>query len=77
MPDDQRMHGGDTPGEVPGRGHEHHEEPMDGMTPGSRSPAPADGGSGNADMRDRHQPSTLGSETATRSGTSETPPDER
>jgi hypothetical protein len=26
--DDRRMHGGDTPGLVPGRGHEHGEEPV-------------------------------------------------
>jgi hypothetical protein len=70
MSDDKRMHHSenDTPGLVAGRGHEHHEEPLDGMTEGSRSPAPADGDSGDADMRDRHQPSALGGETATRSG---------
>lgn len=37
--DDTRMHGGNTPGLVPGRGHERHEEPV--RTDGTREPGEA------------------------------------
>ena len=78
--DDTRKHGGNTPGMVGGRGHERHEEPvrLNHPEPGEEQPGmkgqPVDTTS---DVHDRHQPSALGGETATRSGTARTPEDER
>lgn len=68
MADDRRMHGHDTPGLVPGRGHERHEEEvrLNHPEPGEEQP-PAVHDDTTDDMRDRHQPSALGDETATRS----------
>lgn len=72
MSDDKRMHGGNTPGMVGGRGHERHEEPvrLNHPEPGEDQP----GTTGKAamtdttsDMDDLHQPSALGGGTATRS----------
>lgn len=76
--DDPRMHGHNTPGMVGGRGHERHEEPvrLNHPEPGEDG-APTDRSDTTGSMRDRHQPSALGGETATRSGTAPTPPDER
>lgn len=76
--DDIRMHGGNTPGMVGGRGHERHEEEvrLNHPEPGE-STVPMAGSEETDAMRDRHQPSALGGETATRSGTAPTPPDER
>lgn len=74
MSDDQRMHGGNTPGMAPGRGHERHEEPvrLDHPEPGDdASKAGTETGDTTSDMRDRHQPSALGGETATRSSTAQ------
>lgn len=73
MADDQRMHGGGTPGMVGGRGHERHEEPvrLDHPEPGEDQPGKTghkpDPLDTTADMDDLHQPSALGGETATRS----------
>lgn len=73
MTDDKRMHGGNTPGMVGGRGHERHEDPvrLNHPEPGEGQPGTPGSVGGRldttSDMRDRHQPSTLGSETATRS----------
>ena len=69
MSDDQRMHGGNTPGMTGGRGHERHEEPvrLNHDEPGEDQPK-SEAGDTTSDMRDRHQPSALGSETSTRSG---------
>lgn len=81
--DDQRMHGGDTPGLVPGRGHETHEEPVgsDGQEPGADAPEltgeaalPDQAGSSTTD---RQQGSAPGGDVATRSGTIATPDDEQ
>ncbi len=78
--DDQRMHGGDTPGLVPGRGHERHEEPV---RLGDREPGETDMAMTDTDAeepgstRDRSQESALGGDVATRSSTAPTPPNER
>ena len=83
MADDKRMHGHNRPGMVGGRGHERHEEPvrLDHPEPGEDQPGLAGQGSPRgdttSDMRDRHQPSALGSDTATRSANRPTPDDER
>jgi len=79
--DDRRMHGDNTPGLVKGRGHERHEDPvrLNHPEPGEDKPlgagehAPPRGDS----MRDRHQPSALGGEVATRSNTTRTPEEDR
>ena len=81
--DDERMHGHNTPGMVPGRGHEHAEEPvrLGEREPGSEAPKPVgdaaiprDAGSS---TEDREEESALGGHTATRSGTAPTPDDEK
>ena len=80
--DDRRMHGGNTPGLVPGRGHERREEPvrLGEREPGTEPPdltgdaaMPEETGS----TTDRHQPSVLGGDVATRSGTAHTSEDEQ
>lgn len=85
MSDDQRMHGGNTPGMVPGRGHERHEEPytpeVDGIgTEQDPAKRVAHGGHGPAGEDRTDAPpgeSALGGHVATRSGTAKTPKDER
>ncbi|RHW16754.1 hypothetical protein D1610_13570 [Sphingomonas gilva] len=72
---DRRMHEGRKPGLDEEREHERHEEPVDGLAGRERGVA-AEGGEV-SDMRDREQPSALGGDVATRSGTAETPEDER
>ena len=73
MSDDKRMHGGDTPGMVGGRGHERHEDPvrLNHPEPGEEQPGTPGSPEGRldsaSDMRDRHLPSALDGETATRS----------
>ena len=72
MTDDKRMHGGNTPGMVGGRGHERHEEPVRLNHPEPGEDQPGTTGEASAtdttsDMGDLHQPSALGGETATRS----------
>jgi len=68
---DERMHGGDTPGLVPGRGHERHEEPV---RLGDREP-----GASNDDEAapERDGSDALGGEAAARSGTARSPEDEQ
>ena len=78
--DDARMHGHNTPGMVGGRGHEREEEPvrLNHPEPGEDQPGmKGERREETGDMRDRHQPSALGGETATTTGTRQTPPDER
>lgn len=82
--DDQRMHGGNTPGLVPGRGHERHEDPVteadrigageDADRRGTNDDLPSKAGE---DVTGGAPASALGGEVATRSGTQETPDDER
>ena len=72
MTDDKRMHGGNTPGMVGGRGRERHEEPvrLNHPEPGEDQPGTtgkAEMTDTTSDMEDLHQPSALGGETATRS----------
>ncbi len=77
---DIRKHGGNTPGMVGARGHERHEEPvrLNHPEPGEDQPGmKGQSMEATGDMHDRHQPSTLGSETATTTGTARTPDDER
>lgn len=76
--DEVRKHGHNTPGMVGGRGHERHEDEvrLNHPEPGEDGVTMA-GAESTSSMRDRHQPSALGGETATRSGTAQTPQDER
>lgn len=79
---DRRMHEGRTPGLVPGRGHEHHEDPVtDADAIGTPAPPPRSTDQSETEEAgttvDREQASALGGETATRSGTAPTPEDER
>lgn len=75
--DDRRMHEGDKPGLAPERGHERHEDTVAEGDNIGREEAEA-GGSGGADsVTDREQPSALGGDVATRSGTAPTPEEER
>ena len=82
--DDARMHGGNTPGLVPGRGHQHREEPvrLDGPEPGAAAARPLDGPAHDLvrglDRNDTgsDQDSALGGHVGTRSGTASTPDDE-
>ena len=82
--DDQRMHGHNTPGLVPGRGHERHEEPvrLGRKEPGAKAPDLT----GDAEVPDgriapsaagHDQESALGGHVATRSGTARTPRDKK
>ncbi|PTQ13176.1 hypothetical protein CLG96_03345 [Sphingomonas oleivorans] len=82
---DQRKHGHNYPGLAPGRGHERHETPMrlDNAEPGRDQPdltgdaaIPA-GAKAVSSTADREQPSVLGGDVATRSGTAPTPDDEK
>ncbi len=82
--DDQRMHGGNTPGMVPGRGHERQEDPvrLDTREPGTGTPdltgdAAVPPGRAVSSTEERTQDSALGGHTATRSGTARTPADEK
>ena len=70
--DDIRMHGGNTPGMNPGRGHERHEDPVaSGDAIGTEPEMPRDGDQRDAEAAgsttDREQDSALGGHTATRS----------
>lgn len=85
MSDDQRMHGGNTTGLEPGRGHERREQPYTpeadaiGTEQDPRARV-AHGGHGPANEDRTDAPpgeSALGGDVATRSGTGETPADER
>ena len=85
MSGDQRMHGHNTPGMAGARGHERHEQPYmpDADAIGTeQDPAKrvAHGGHGPAGVDRTDAPpgeSALGGDVATRSGTGETPDDER
>ena len=77
--DDARMHGGNTPGMVGGRGHERFEDPMRLNHPEPGEDQPGMKGQRReetGDMREK-QPSALGGDTATTTGTNETPADEK
>lgn len=79
--DDPRKHGGNTPGMVPGRGHEHFEDEvrLNHREPGEDQPGTTGGRTHDStdDVTDRHQPSALGGHTATTTGREKTPADER
>ena len=82
--DDKRLHGGNTPGMVPGRGHQRHEEPvrLGRPEPGTAADAPVDGPTQDMvrdldrNAADQGQDSALGGHVGTRSGTASTPDDE-
>ena len=77
--DNARMHGGNTPGMVSGRGHERHEDPVRLNHPESGEDQPGMKGQRveeTGEMR-KAQPSALGGHTATTTGTEQTPKDER
>ncbi|MFV0622391.1 hypothetical protein ACBY01_00065 [Sphingomonas sp. ac-8] len=70
--DDTRMHGGNTPGMTPDRGHERHEDPVaKGDAIGTDPGTPREGDQRDADAAgsttDREQDSALGGHTATKS----------
>lgn len=80
--DDRRMHGGNTPGMVPGRGHERHEEPVRlGQPEPGADPLPPEDGPTRDLKRDLEsgddQESALGGHVATRSATTPTPDDDK
>lgn len=80
MSDDKRKHGGNTPGTVPGRGHERHEEPVRLNHPEPGEDQPGMKGRARNDMddaADHEQDSALGGHVATTSGLATTPADER
>ena len=75
MSDDQRKHGGTTPGMVPGRGHERHEEPVRLNHPEPGEERSGMKGKARDDMDpsgDHGQDSALGGHVATTGGTGET-----
>ncbi len=77
--DDPRMHGGNTPGMVGGRGHERFEDPVQLNHPEPGADQPGMKGRREEETGDmgKPQPSALGGETATTTGNAETPEDER
>ncbi len=73
---DDRMHA-DTPGLVPGRGHERHEEPVTDADRIGLPDEPAEGGDPDAigSTVDHDQAAALGGDAAARSGVGELPED--